>query len=158
MFKNIRSNWCTEKTQTLDFQHPQTNKKYIAKSKDLTKIYKEETDSSIGQKYLKETKLDYTTVHPNNFKKQKVCLFVNIFNEKTVAKLEGRKGMERTHMFVQLVSRLWDILNTRSSDAAKLKVSDSKKVTAPNDLRLDFLLQMATVFKEMEISIRCQYI
>ena len=58
MFKNIRNNWCPEKTRTIEFQNPQTKKKCIAKSNNLTKIYKEETDSSI----LKDTKLDYTTL------------------------------------------------------------------------------------------------
>ena len=61
-------------------------------------------------------------------------------------------------MFVQLVTHLWNVLNIRLPDAAKLEDPDGKNVTDPNDLCLDFLLQMATIFKEAEISIRCKYI
>ena len=43
-------------------------------------------------------------------------------------------------MFVQLVTHLWDVLNIRLPDAAKLEDPDSKNVTDPNDLCLDFLL------------------
>ena len=42
LFKNIDSNWWTEKTKTLKFQNPNTNKRCTAEWKDLTKIYKEE--------------------------------------------------------------------------------------------------------------------
>ena len=153
LFKNIRNNWCTEKTQTLEFRDPGIDKKCFAKWKDLTTVYKEETESGI----LRETKLDYTTLHPNNFEKQKVHLVVNIFNERTVAKLEGRKGMEGTYTFVKLVTRVWNILNIRSPEAAKrTNDPDPEKFTDPEDPRLDVLLQMATMFKEMGNSIRGQ--
>ena len=66
---------------------------------DLTTIYKGETESSI----LREKKVDYTTLHSNKFKRQKVHLVVNICIERTVAKLEGGKGMEGTYIFVKLL-------------------------------------------------------
>ena len=50
LFKNIRNNWITEKTQTLDCVEPETNEKSTAKWKD----YKNETKSGI----LKETKIN----------------------------------------------------------------------------------------------------
>ena len=65
---------------------------YTAKWKDLVKIYESEIENDL---YL--TKLDYTTLHPNNFEKQKVQLVVNVFNEKTVAALEGKPEMDGTH-------------------------------------------------------------
>ena len=153
LFKNIRNNWCTEKNQTLQFKDPETKKTFVAKWSDLRKIYKEETDGSI----LRETKLDYTTLHPNNFEKQKVQLVVNIFNEKTVAKLQGRNEMIGTYTFVKLVTRMWNILNTKSPESAKrLNDPDREKFTDCQDSRLDFILRMATMFKEMDNSIRGQ--
>ena len=153
LFKNIRNNWCTEKSQTLEFTNPDTNEKCTAKWSDLVKMYKEEIESGV----LRETKLDYTTLNPNNFEKQKVHLVVNIFNEKTVAKLEGRSGMEGTHIFVKLVTRMWNILNIRSCDTARrLNDPDREKFTDPNDPRLNFLLKMATMFKKMDCSLRGQ--
>ena len=64
--------------QTLEFSNPENNEIYIAKWSDLKKIYEEEIKCGI----LKKTLLDYATLHPNNFEKQKVQLAVNIFNEK----------------------------------------------------------------------------
>ena len=140
MFKNIRNNWHTEKNQTLQFKDPETKKTFLAKWSDLRKIYKEETDGSI----VRETKLDYTTLHPNNFEKQKVQLVVNIFNEKTVAKLKGRKEMIGTYTFVKLVTRMWNILNTKSPKSAeRLNNPDREKFTECQDSCLDFLLSMA---------------
>lgn len=60
-----------KKQKTIEFQNPETNKNCIAKQKNLTKIYKEKTDSSI----LKETKLDYMTFHPNFKNKGASCCY-----------------------------------------------------------------------------------
>ena len=59
-----------------EFQNPETNKKCIAKLKNLTKIYKVKNSS-----ILKETKFDYMTFHPNNFQKQK-CILLLLYSMK----------------------------------------------------------------------------
>ena len=64
--KNIRNNWCTEKTKSLSFKDPDSGRIVNAKWKDLVSIYKEEQENSI-----KRTKLDYKTLYPNNYEKQK---------------------------------------------------------------------------------------
>ena len=64
-----------------------------------------------------------------------------------------------TMMFhaVQLVTHMWNILNIRSQDVEKdKKYPDREKFIAPNDHRFNLLLQMATMFKEMDNSIRGQ--
>ena len=115
------------------------------KWKDLT-IYKGETESDI----LRETKLGYTTLHSNNFKKQEVHLIVNICNERTVAKLERRKGMEGTNKFIKLVTHTWNIINIRFPEAAEpTNDSDCKMFSNLEDPHLSFLLQLATIFKKM---------
>ena len=62
--------------------------------------------------------------------------------------------MEGTHASVKLVTRIW---NMRYLDAAKfIDDPDHEKFTDTEDQRLDFLFQMATIFKEMDNSIRGQ--
>ena len=96
------NNWCTENPNLTSFRILEQIKKCVAKWKDLTKIYKEETDSSM----LKEIKLNYTKLHPNNFEKQTVYLVVDIFNARTVAKLEDSEGVEGMQISVQLFTRM----------------------------------------------------
>ena len=120
----------------------------------MINIHKAELESD-----LKETKLDYTTLHPNNFEKQKVHLVVNVFNDKTCAVLDRKPGMEGTAKFVKYVTRMWNILNIKSCDiAVRLDDPDRQTFTDPNVSRLDFLLQMATMFKQMDNSVRGQRI
>ena len=66
-FKNIRNNWVTEPSQTLEFVEPITQKVHQAKWNDLVQIYHDECNSVI-----KETKLSYAALYPINFEKQKV--------------------------------------------------------------------------------------
>ena len=154
LFKNIRNNWVTEKTQQLEFVDPESGETYVAKWKDLISLYKSELESD-----LKLTKLDYKTLHPNNFEKQKVHLVCNIFNEKTCAALIGKEGEEGTLKFVQLVTKMWNILNIRSPDISyRLNDPNRRKFTDPSDPRLDFLTKMSTMFKEMDNSLRGQRI
>ena len=154
LFKNMRNNWITEKTQTLEFIDPETRETCNAKWKDLIDLYKLELQSD-----LKRTKLDYKTLHPNNFEKQKVHLVCNIFNDKTHVVLDGMDGKEGTQKFVKYVTKMWNILNIRSTDIAyRLNDPDRKIITDPFDPRLDFLLKMGRMFKEMDNSFRGQRI
>ena len=147
LLKNIRNNWITEKTKTLEFIHPYTNKKLIAKWSDIVEIHRKQ-ESNI----VKTHTLDYATLYPNNFEKQKVQLVANVFNEKIVACLK-MNGKYDTATFVELVTRMWKILNIKSPDAAhNLNDPDREKFTSENDPRLDFLLQMAKTFKLMDAS------
>ena len=111
LFKNIRNNWVTEKTQTLDFFCLSTNQKLSASWKDLSTIYKSESGGSC----LTNTKLDHQTLYPNNFEKQKVHLVVNVFNEKTCVALDQRK-MYGTYKFVDNITKMWNILNSKKMD------------------------------------------
>ena len=75
----------TESSQTLIFIDPDTKEEVIADWNDLVEIYKEEQEG-----LLRQTKLDYATLYPNSFEKQKVSLAVNVFNYKTVVALRKR--------------------------------------------------------------------
>ena len=155
MLKNVRNNWVTEKTQTLDFKDPDSGRIVQAKWSDLKKIYNDES-----QNIIKSTKIDYRTLFPNNFEKQKVSLVLNIFNEKTVVAL-NLKGCNGTALFVQQITRMWHILNIKSpTEGRNLNDPDRHPIHSSDDDRLIFLEKMATSLKLMDSSkkgkrIRC---
>ena len=64
----------------------------------------------------KSTGLNFVTLFPNNFEKQKVSLALNIFNEKTVAALRQEKR-EETGRLIELVVCMWKMLNIKSRKA-----------------------------------------
>ena len=80
LLKNIRNNWVTEKTRSLDFTCPLSGKNATAKWSDLVEIYKDDQPY-----YLTQSSLTYASLFPTSFEKQKVSLVLNVFNEKTVA-------------------------------------------------------------------------
>ena len=147
LLKNIRNNWLTEKTQILNFVNPSTNKEVSAKWKDLIKIYESQEGSP-------QTKLNFQTLYPNNFEKQKVSLACNVFHEKTTTALR-MQNMDGTADFIENVTRMWHIINIRStSTGIRLRDEDRQPISKPNDRRLDFILKMATSFKLMDNSMR----
>ena len=151
MLKNIRNNWTTEKTQTLEFRDPNSGEVVHAKWAHLKQIYNEEVNHPV-----KRTKLDYRSIYPNNFEKQKVSLALNVFNEKTVAVLKQKK-LDDTALFISKITWMWHILNVKSSnEGVHLNDPDRHPISSPDDERLLFLENMATFLKLMDNSKRGQ--
>ena len=149
LMKNIRNNWVSEKTRTLEFLDPDTNEKIVAKWVDLIHIYKAEENNMV-----RKITIDYQTLYPNNFERQKVQLVTNIFNEKTIACLR-RHGRNETARFVEIVTRMRKILNIKSPDAGRnLNDKDREKIAATDDPRLEFVIKMGCSFKLMDASKR----
>lgn len=145
IMKNIRNNWTTEKTKTLEFIDPFTDEKLEAKWSDLVFIYKKEEGNMV-----RSNTLDYSSLYPNNFEKQKVSLVAKIFNEKTVACLE-KWGKKDTARFVCLITRMWNMLNIKSPDAGRnLNDPDRDRFSSDSDTRFDFLLRIASSLKLMD--------
>ena len=137
LFKNIKNNWLTEKMKKLRFRIPGSENMIIASWGDVIDFYKKENASM-----LRISKLDYATVYPTNFDKQKVRLTVNMLNERTLAALRTN-GYEDTSVFVEYVTRL---LRGRLNDP------DRAVVKSPDDPRLQFILEMAESFRSMDTS------
>ena len=96
------------------------------------------------------TKLTYHTLYPDNFDKQKVPLVQNIFNEKTIAALR-KHGYDETSTFLSRVTRMWNILNVKSPDVGvRLNDPDRYTISDANDSRLQYLLDIADSFAEMD--------
>ena len=145
LMKNLRNNWITEKIGTLEFVDPDSGKKLLGKWSDIVFIYKQEENNIV-----KKTPLDYQTLYPNNFEKQKVRLVMNVFNEKVIAQLEHYDKHD-TARFVFLCTRMWKILNIKSPEAGKrLNDPDRDQIESKTDPRLDFLLKMASAIKLMD--------
>lgn len=131
----------------LRFHSFETSEDLIAEWKDIVNIYKMETDMVV-----KQTRLNYATIYPTNFDKQKVQLTFNVFNEKTVAVLKSN-GSNATGEFVHLVTRMMNILNVKSPHTArKMNDPDRKIITHKNDERFLFLENMARMFEKMDAS------
>ena len=80
LIKNIRNYWISEKTRTLEFLEPYTNEKINTKWTDIVHIYK-----AVESNMVRQITIDYQTLYPNNFERQKVQLVMNILSEKTIA-------------------------------------------------------------------------
>ena len=146
LLKNIRSNWHTEKMQKLRFPSSE-QETVIAQWKDLVDIYRAEEHSIV-----KSTKLDYATLYPTNFEKQKVSLAINVFNEKTVAALR-LFGHKETAIFVGEVTTLWNCINVKHSDKGRnLNDPNREPFTSAYDYRFQFMHDMANKFKKMDAS------
>ena len=130
LYKNIRNNWLSEKTKSLSFRDPVSQKCITAKWADLIDLYKIESESGLSM-----TKLTYQTLYPDNFDKQKVPLVQNIFNEKTIAALRMH-GYDETSTFLSRVTRMWNILNVKSPDVGvRLNDPDRYTISDANDSR-----------------------
>ena len=63
--------------------------------------------------------------------------------------------MKETASFVRNVTKMWNVLKIRSiSIGYRVKDNDRLPFTDVNDKRLDFLLRMATIFVQMDNSIK----
>ena len=107
ILKNIRSNWHSEKTQTIQFEDEGVTK--IDSWGDLVSLYKSEEQFD-----LKNSKLTKASVFPNNVEKQKVSLVTNVFSERTIAALKTssipNSSFLDTATFLEQVLQLWKLV------------------------------------------------
>ena len=112
IFKNIRNSWITEKTQTFKFDHQDSI--CIARWSDLKSMQEYEETS-----LLKLSSLTRQSINPTNIEKQKVCLALNVFSEKTSAALKtssiSNNSMTNTAAFIDLVIKLWKVFNCETT-------------------------------------------
>lgn len=145
LLKNIRNNWCTEKSQKLRYFDPETKTVATACWSDVINVYKNESVCIV-----KKTPLNFSTLYPTNFEKQKVSLVLNVFNEKTVVALQ-QNGYLETARFIQLVLKMWNCLNVKTPNIwYRLNDINRKPIYKTTDPRLNFLIDMATMFKRMD--------
>ena len=87
LLKNVRNNWITEKTQTLEFppNGARRQARNVARWSDIRDLYKLEADRD-----ARLSKITKATVYPSSMEKQKVSLVLNVFCDSTSSITELR--------------------------------------------------------------------
>ena len=110
--------------QKLKFTDPESKKTVVASFANIAQLFRDEEDSAI-----------------------------NVFNEKSVAAMKI-KQFEDTSIFVEQVTRLWHMLNGKSTNyGTRLHDADRYPFTSIVDPRYTFIEEMATEFRNMNTSL-----
>ncbi|GFO39905.1 transposable element p transposase [Plakobranchus ocellatus] len=151
LIKNIRNNWMTEKSQTLEFSVPGQEEKLLAKWSDLKDLCNSESQSLV-----KLSKLSTSTISPSNIEKQKVSLALNVFCEQTSSALKTSShrssSWSETAAFIDIVVSLWKAFNTKSIfQATRLRDPDHQVIdsTPAGERILNLLHQWAQLAQSM---------
>lgn len=138
VMKNIRNNWFNLKNLDKTFVYPdfETGLIKYAKLSDVRKIYEAEKNSIIKKAY----KLNFKTLFPNSFERQKVSLVDNLFHDTTIAALKDF-GFNDTADFLQLIRNWWDIVNNTSVIKGIVRRNEFSKPISneDDDYRVKFL-------------------
>ena len=142
LFKSIRNNWITEKNQHISFTFD--GLKFNGWWKDIIALYEKEKSA-----ILRRTKMSHQSVYPNAIERQKVSLFYEIFNEKTVAALV-EDDADDTGSFLKIFVKCWNIMNCKSPMTG-LHLNDPDRIpfSCVNDHRLTFLTNFAQAIQKM---------
>nr|XP_047143770.1 uncharacterized protein LOC124817566 [Hydra vulgaris] len=142
LFKSIRNNWFTEKTQTISLKI-----NYQPLSGDwshIVQLYNRQKTC-----VAKTTKLSRKSVYPSLIDRQNVSNMVAVFNEKTVAALR-LANFENTSCFLAPIVSLWNMLNVKRKgcDVLLNDINRSPFQTL-DDLRLKEILAFADATSKM---------
>lgn len=144
LMKSFRNNWITEGRQQLLLSVPGLNEPVLGQWEHVCAIEREERDSPI-----RCTTLDFVSCHPSPIARQKMKLFLNVFNEKTVAALKIHHK-DDTATIINVIVKLWKILNVKNPSLhIRLADDDRRPFSSESDSRLDFLQEMALMFKNL---------
>ena len=124
LLKCIRNNWLGQSDADNTFVFPDIEDGSICKASlsHLRQLYASEKDNCIKM----APGLSYKALNPSNLERQNVKLVLKLFNEKTITAL-GIFGnvtgtdTSSTVKFLQLILRLWKVLNVKSTDKGRLK-------------------------------------
>ena len=116
----------------------------VASFKHAKEIYEAEKHLTV-----RLTGLNFATIYPTSFDKQKVRLTMNVFNDEVVTEFNIR-GHSETARFAQLVCRMIKVLNVKHPETGKrLLDPDEAKFVNADDSRFDLLKKMVGMFKSM---------
>ena len=150
LLKNIRNNWLTEKTGSIDFKIE--DESFTARWSDLLALYKLEsnlTEKNSGIRGL--SKLTEVAVRPKPVERQRVSTCLRVFCDETCAALRVHPTLKTqskgTALFVQKVTDLWKTLNVRTVNK-DIRHNDPREcvIRSTEDPRLNTILKMADWF------------
>ena len=141
IFKNIRNNWINLKNHWSTFLYPDFNDLSVLKKASfhhLRIIHDYEKNLLIKQAF----KLNNKTVYPSSIERQNVSLVDNLFHRSTIAALKEIDDYNETVDFVEIIRNWWDIVNSKSVIAGKIKRNEySGPIHDLNDSKLKYLKQ-----------------
>ena len=118
LIKNLRNNWESEPTRTLQVPSLSSNAPFFACWNDLVSLHKDEKATM-----MQASKLTDSALNPSNLQKQKVSLALQVFCEETSAALKtstrSTESYKNTAKWIDLVVQLWKVLNCKSKFHAK---------------------------------------
>nr|XP_047133766.1 uncharacterized protein LOC124811837 [Hydra vulgaris] len=113
LFKSIRNNWLTEKTDTIHLiLNGQLFKRYW---KDLVSLYKKEKNNVV-----KLTNLSYKPIFPGAVDRRNVAHMCAVVNERTVAAFK-MFDFKETSEFLDRVLSVWNYLNIKQEGMVTFK-------------------------------------
>ena len=113
-----------------------------------------------GMSLRMDHKLNQITVKPTNIQRTSAKLAMNVFHESTVAALKyyaknGKAEFSDTYFFVNYLSNLLKIVNTRTSSVGKRKNDPLKlPISSVNDSRLSQLKEYSYFFETWKKSMQ----
>jgi hypothetical protein len=151
IFKNIRNNWINLKNHWSTFLYPDFNDLSIIKKASfhhLRVINDNEKDLLIKKAF----KLNNKTLYPSNIERQNVTLVDNVFHRSTIAALKEIEDYAETADFVEIIRNWWDIVNSKSVIAGKIKKNEySGPIHDLNDPKLQYLRQFVLWIREWRL-------
>lgn len=141
LLKSIRNNWINQKDFDRSFVFPSFldhKKLLVAKFSKLRDLYKKECNCLLKM----APKLNYKTVYPSTFDRQKVSLVTNIFHETTISalKINSASDDSGTVEFLEIIHKWWTIVNIKNPVKHILhKNSLERQFENDDDDRLKFL-------------------
>ncbi len=124
LLKCVRNNWLCHCHTESTFTYPDIKYGTICKASlnHLRKLYKAEKDSIVRM----APGLSHKALYPSNVERQNVKLVLKVFVEKTVAAvnhygLQNHVDVSGTSKFINIILRLWKVLNVKSTDKGRRK-------------------------------------
>jgi hypothetical protein len=146
LLKCVRNNWLgqSDTDKTFLFPDMHSDKIWKASFSHLRKLYDSEKDSSVKLAPGLSTKVLY----PSNIERQNVKSVLKVFDEKTIAGLQifgAQNNIEvaGTMKFLEIVLRLWKILNVKSVNKGRYKRdNDSDPIRSVDSLNVGYLQEV----------------
>jgi hypothetical protein len=146
LLKCVRNNWLGQCDSENTFLFPDMNTDNVLKASfsHLRKLYESEKDSLVKT----APGLSSRVLYPSNIERQNVKSVLKVFDEKTIAGLQlfgaqNKVDVTGTGKFLEIVLRLWKILNVKSTGKGLHKRdSDSDPIRSVDAINVGYLEQV----------------
>ena len=149
IWKNIRNNWITEKTQEIQFKDDDDN--LIARWSDLKNLYNLESKTLVTL-----SRLNTASIFPKPVERQNVSLCLRVFCDETLSALSTHPKIDQTNVkgtvvFLKMFIEAWKIINVHKlGDDKRLRDPLRSVINSTDDLRLQQILSLSQICEDMD--------